>query len=330
MTFAAQPRLKIVLAGGSGQIGQGLVPMLVDAGHEVVIVSRNPAAGVVRTVAWDAKTVGDWAQEVEGADVLVNLAGRSVNCRYTRANRLEIMDSRVDATVALGNAITQTSRPPRVWLQASTATIYAHRHDAANDEHTGILGGGERDVPETWRFSTNVARAWEAAAQQFDVPRTRLVLLRSAMVMSPRRGGIFDVLLGLVRRGLGGRVAGGRQYVSWIHHEDFARALLWLVERDDLRGAVNIAAPGPMPQADFMAALRAAWGAHVGLPATRWMAEIGAFVMRTETELVFKSRRVVPTRLLESQFTFRHPAWPQAADDLCRAWRQARQAQTPC
>jgi len=295
--------------------------VLVEAGHEVVILSRNPAPGTVRAVAWDARTAGDWVQEVDGADVVLNLAGRSVNCRYTSANRQEIMGSRVDSTVALGTAIAQAAWPPRVWLQASTATIYAHRHDAANDEHTGILGGGEPDVPDTWRFSTDVARAWEAAAEQFDLPRTRLVLLRSAMVMSPRRGGIFDVLLGLVRRGLGGRVAGGRQYISWVHHEDFARALLWLVERDDLQGAVNIAAPGPLPQAEFMAALRAAWGARVGLPATRWMAEIGAFAMRTETELVFKSRRVVPARLLESGFTFHHPAWPQAADDLCRAKR---------
>lgn len=324
MTPPVPPRLKVVIAGGSGQVGQALVPVLDAAGHDVVILSRNPAAGAARTVVWDGRTVGRWAEEVDGADVVLNLAGRSVNCRYHAANRREILDSRVNATLAAGNAIAQAGQPPRVWLQASTATIYAHRHDAANDEHTGILGGAEPDVPATWRFSTDVARAWEAAAEQFDFPRTRLVLLRSAMVMSPSPGGIFSTLLGLVRRGLGGPVAGGRQYVSWIHHDDFARALLWLVDRDELRGAVNISAPAPVPQAEFMRDLRAAWGIGVGLPATRWMAEIGAFAMRTETELVLKSRRVVPTRLLESGFTFRHPSWRRAAEDLCSAWREAR------
>jgi uncharacterized protein (TIGR01777 family) len=320
--------MKFVLAGGSGQVGQGLVAPLRDAGHELVVLSRNAAPGPVRSVAWNARSVGEWAQEVDGADVVVNLAGRSVNCRYSDANRREIMESRVDATVALGEAITAARRPPRVWLQMSTATIYAHRFDAANDEHTGILGGSEPEAPDTWRFSTDVAHAWEAAAEAFELPHTRLVLMRSAMVMRPSRDGIFDVLLGLVRRGLGGPVAGGRQYVSWVHHDDFAQALLWLAEHEELSGAVNICAPGPLPQREFMAALRGAWGARVGLPATRWMAAIGAFAMRTETELIFKSRRVVPARLLESGFLFDHPDWPAAAEDLCTAWRRDRRA--PC
>ncbi len=320
--------LKIVLAGGSGQVGQGLVAPLRDAGHELVLLSRNPAPGPVRSVAWDARTVGEWAQELDGADVVVNLAGRSVNCRYNDANRRQIMESRIAATRALGEAIAAARHPPRVWLQMSTATIYAHRYDAANDEHTGILGGSESDVPDTWHFSTDVAQAWEAAAEAFDLPRTRLVLMRAAMVMRPSRDGIFDVLLGLVRRGLGGPVAGGRQYMSWVHHEDFARAVVWLIDHEELSGAVNVAAPGPLPQREFMAALRGAWGARVGLPATRWMAAIGAFAMRTETELIFKSRRVVPARLQESGFVFGHPDWPAAAEQLCDEWRRDRRA--PC
>jgi len=316
--------MKFVLAGGSGQVGTGLALSLTAAGHDVVVLSRAPAPGPARSVGWDATTIGDWAGEIDGADVVVNLAGRNVNCRYTAANRQAILSSRVAATTAIGQAIAQAANPPRVWLQSSTATIYAHRHDADNDERDGRIGGSEPDAPSDWRFSIDVAQAWEAAAQRFDPPQTRIVLLRSAMVMSPQRGGIFDVLLRLVRMRLGGSVAGGRQYISWIHHADFVRALLWLVAHDDLDGPVNVAAPAPLPQADFMRALRAAWGVRLGLPATRWMAEVGALAMRTETELALKSRRVVPGKLLEAGFTFDHPTWPEAAVDLCFAWRHER------
>jgi uncharacterized protein (TIGR01777 family) len=212
----------------------------------------------------------------------------------------------------LGEAIAKAANPPRVWLQSSTATIYADRYDAPNDEHTGIIGDG---------FSVGVAQAWEKAAVDSCPPGTRLVLLRSAMVMSPDRGGIFDVLLGLVRRGLGGSAAGGRQYVSWIHGEDFGRALRFLIEHD-VDGPVNIAAPNPLPYADFMRALREAWGARLGLPATRWMLELGAWAMRTETELVLKSRRVVPARLTQAGFAFDYPEWPAAACALVADWRR--------
>ena len=172
----------------------------------------------------------------------INLAGRSVNCRYTPANRRAIMASRLDSTRAVGQAIAGAARPPRVWLQASTATIYAHRYGAANDEATGILGGSEPNAPDTWRFSIDVATSWEAAAQEFDLPRTRLVLMRAAMVMSPSRGGVFDTLLGLVRRGLGGTIGDGRQYMSWIHDLDFVRSVNWLIEHPELSGPVNLAA----------------------------------------------------------------------------------------
>jgi uncharacterized protein len=316
--------VKVVLPGGSGQVGGVLARALHADGHEVVVLSRAPAAAPWRVVAWDAVSVGTWAAELDGADAVVNLAGRSVNCRYTAANRAEIVRSRVASTRAVGEAIARAERPPPVWLQASTATIYAHRYDAPNDEATGIIGGAEPGAPETWRFSVDVARAWERALDEAEVPGTRRVKLRSAMTMSPDRGGIFDVLLGLVRRGLGGRSGDGRQYVSWIHHEDFVRAVYWLLERDDVDGAVNLAAPGPLPNDEFMRALREAWGARVGLPATAWMLEIGAVFLRTETELILKSRRVVPGRLLDAGFTFRHPAWPEAAGDLCREWRAMR------
>jgi hypothetical protein len=260
---------------------------------------------------------------LEGAQAVINLAGRSVNCRYNAENRRAIMHSRVASTAAVGRAVAECVDPPPVWLQASTATIYAHRYDAPNDEYRGILGGDEPGVPETWRFSIEVARAWERELAAAVTPRTRKVAMRSAMVMSPDRGGVFDVLLGLVRRGLGGTSGDGRQYVSWLHHEDFVRAVEWLIEHDDLAGAVNIAAPNPLPNAEFMRELRDAWGARVGLPATRPMLELGAIVLRTETELVLKSRRVVPSRLIDAGFQFRHPTWPTAARDLCGPWRSS-------
>ncbi|HEX2190778.1 MAG TPA: TIGR01777 family oxidoreductase [Longimicrobiaceae bacterium] len=314
--------MKVVLPGGSGQVGTVLARALHAGGHEVVVLSREPRPAPWRSAAWDARTLGPWAAELEGADAVVNLAGRSVNCRYTPANRAAILESRVLSTRVLGEAVARCGRPPRAWLQASTATIYAHRFDAPNDEAGGVLGGSEPGVPDTWRFSTDVARAWEDALAAADTPATRRVALRSAMVMSPDRGGIFDVLLALVRRGLGGRSGSGRQYVSWIHDADFVRAVLWILENGEMEGPVNLASPGPLPNAEFMRVLRAAWGTRVGLPAAEWMLEVGARVMRTETELVLKSRRVVPGRLLEGGFRFLFPEWDGAARDLCARWRR--------
>ena len=315
--------MKIVLPGGSGQVGTVLARALQRDGHEVVVLSRGAGSAPWRVVAWDARTLGPWADEIDGADVVVNLAGRNVNCRYTPANRAEIMASRVDSTRVVGEAIARAERPPRVWLQASTATIYAHRFDAPNDEASGVIGGAEADAPASWRFSIEVATAWERALDEAVTPRTRKVALRSAVIMSPDRGGIFDTLLGLVRRGLGGSAAGGRQYVSWIHEADFVRAILWLIEREDVDGVVNLAAPEPLPNAEFMRILREAWGTRVGLPAVRWMLAVGARVMRTETELVLKSRRVVPRRLLDAGFVFEYPAWREAARELVARWRAA-------
>lgn len=318
--------MKIVVPGGSGQVGGILARARRAHGDEVVILSRDDssdAAGGARSVVWDGRTLGLWAREIDGADVVVNLAGRSVNCRYTPVNLQAMMTSRVDSTRVVGLAIERATRPPRLWLQMSTATIYAHRFDAPNDELTGQIGGDEADVPAYWRRSIDIARAWEQTLNDADTPRTRRVALRTAMVMSPDRGGIFDVLLGLARSGLGGAVAGGRQFVSWIHDADFVRTIDFLIARDDLDGAINLTATNPLPQREFMAALRAACGSRLGLPATRWMAELGAFVLRTDTELLLKSRRVVPTRLLDAGFHFEHPEWSSAARDLVTRWRAA-------
>jgi uncharacterized protein (TIGR01777 family) len=317
--------VKYVLAGGTGQVGMILRRALTAAGHEVVILTRRPGqAAPAREVGWDGATLGPWTAEIDGSDVVINLAGRSVSCRYTPASLRAMMDSRVRSAEVIGQAIAAAARPPRVWLQMSTATIYAHRFDAPNDEATGLLGGSEPGVPAYWAYSIKIATNWERAQQRAGTPATRRVALRSAMVMSPDGGGVFGMLLGLARLGLGGPVAGGRQYVSWIHDRDFVRAVEFLVARDDLAGPVNLAAPGPLPQREFMRELRAAWGIPVGLPATKWMAEIGALVLRSDTELLLKSRRVVPGRLLEAGFDFEFPGWPAAARDLTRRVREDR------
>ena len=286
------------------------------------MISRQPSRAAWRTVQWDGVTHGDWNKEFNGADVVINLAGRSVNCRYHSKNRQQILDSRVVTTRLVGEAIAGASSPPHLWLQASTATIYAHRFDAPNDEATGIIGGNEPEAPDTWRFSIDVARAWEQAFDDAVVPGTRKVKMRSAMIMSPDRGGIFDTLLTLVRRGLGGTCGNGRQFVSWVHDSDFVRAIHWIIEHEDVSGVINIAAPNPLPNQEFMRDLRAAWGIPIGLPAAAWMLEIGAIFMRTETELILKSRRVIPGMLTQRGFSFQFHSWPKAAQDLCHRYRR--------
>ena len=310
--------MRIVIAGGTGQIGGILARHFFDRGHSVTVLARHVAVAPWRTVRWNGRTLGAWSVEIDGADAVINLAGRSVNCRYTDRTRRAILDSRVYSTRVVGLAIEQAVSPPPVWLNASTATIYRHALDRPMDEASGEIGGGEAGADASWRFSVEVATAWEGALFEAQTPNTRKVALRAAMVMSPDRGGIFDMLLRLTRVGLGGRAGPGTQYVSWIHDVDFVRAIEYLLTRADLDGAVNLSSPEPLPNADFMRYLREAAGVRIGLPAARWMLEIGAALMRTETELVLKSRRVVPRRLLDAGFMFEFPEWAKAAKDLVR------------
>ncbi len=305
---------RIILAGGNGFLGQLLARRFLSQGHEVIVLTRYPQGGrLAREVAWDGTKLGPWAAELEGADAVINLAGRSVDCRYHARNRRLIGDSRVNSTRVLGEAIAACARPPRVWLNSSTATIYRHSLDHGMDE-AGEIGA----TPEAKdAFSVEVAQAWERMLEEACTPATRKVALRTAMVLSAH-GGVFPTLRRLTRCGLGGVMASGAQYVSWIHEEDFFRAIEWLLVRDAISGPVNLAAPEPVPNRELMRCLREICGVPFGLPATRWMLEIGAFVLRTETELIIKSRRVVPGRLLDQGFVFRHPVLADALRKLAQ------------
>jgi len=315
-------RLRIVLAGGSGQIGSLLARHFYQRGDHVAVLARSVQPAPWRVAEWDGVTPGNWISELEHADLLINLAGRSVNCRYTPRNRKQIKESRVQSTLVLGKAIAQLTHPPRLWMNASTATIYRHALDRAMDEDTGEIGGGERDCPSTWRFSIDVATSWESAFFSAVTPHTRKIALRSAMTMSPDPGGIFAELLRLVRFGLGGTAGSGEQFVSWIHGADFIRSLEFLMAHEELDGPINVTAPNPLPNREFMRALRQAWGTRVGLPAPGPVLELGALLLGTETELILKSRRVVPGRLLRAGFEFRFPEWPKAAKDLVGRWQR--------
>jgi uncharacterized protein (TIGR01777 family) len=305
---------RLVLAGGTGFLGRALAAHFAAQGCEVVILTRHPqpAQGLIREVAWDGVTLGDWRHELDGARALINLAGLSVNCRYHARNRRRLLASRLDSTRVLGQALAACASPPPAWLNSSTATIYRHTFGPAWDEAGEISGCPEaKDI-----FSVHIATEWERALQEAPTPRTRKVALRSAMVLGHAANSVLPTLLRLARLGLGGRLADGRQYVSWIHVDDFCRAIDWILAHPDMEGPVNVAAPHPLPNAEFMAEIRRAAGRSWGLPATRWMLELGAFFLRTETELVLKSRRVVPGKLLAGGFQFRFPTLPEALAHL--------------
>jgi len=330
--------MRILLPGGSGQVGTILARHLHASGHEVTVLSRTPQAHSHpwRTLPWDGLTPGPWAAEIDRSDAVIHLSGRSVNCRYNEANRQAIFDSRIRPTLLLGEVIAASPTPPRLWMNASTSTFYRHALDRPQDEFTGDLGDlpserGTREpanLPETWSFSIDVASRWEQAFLSIPTPRTRKIRLRSSMVMSPDPGGVFSVLSKLARAGLGGAIGSGRQYVSWIHDLDFCRATDLLLTKpevaEETAGVVNMTAPEPLPNRDFMRALRRAWHVPIGLPATEWMIEIGTFLMRSESELVLKSRRVVPALLLRHGFEFAFPTWPAAARDLVARTRSGR------
>lgn len=321
--------LRIVLPGGSGSVGTALARHFQERGHHVTVLTRAPYTASWQTMHWDGAHPGPWVETLEGADAVINLTGRSVNCRQTRKNRRELYDSRIGPTQLLNEVIGALARPPRVWLNASTATIYRHSLDRAMDEAAGEIGGHEwigegifrRRVPKKWDWTVHLVREWERAFFETPTPRTRKVALRTSLVMNPAPGTVFAVLSRLARAGLGGTQGNGRQFVAWMHESDYARAIEFLIEHEELDGPVNLAAPRPLPNADFMRELRQAWGMPNGLPAPAPLLAIGMFLLRSETELILKSRNVVPGKLLASGFAFDFPNWAEAAEDLVRRWR---------
>lgn len=313
--------LRILIPGGTGKLGTLLARHYHERGHLVSTITRFPRPNDWEAIHWDSENLGPWVSALEGADAVINLAGRPLNSRYTQANRHSILQSRLRTTKLLGEAISQCADPPRVWLNAGTVTIYRASFDRDMDEDTGEMG-------ETGSFSVSSAQSWEAAVFASPTPQTRKVLLRNAPVMSPNSGTAFDKLLRLVRWGLGGEVGDGEQYVSWIHDFDFVRAVDFLIAHEDLEGAVNIAAPVPLPNHEFMCNLRRAWcTSYFGLPAPEWLVRIVALLLRFEPELILKSQRAVPRRLLEAGFTFDFPEWRGACENLVERWR--RLTETP-
>jgi uncharacterized protein (TIGR01777 family) len=316
---------RIVIPGGSGQVGSILARHFHEQGHHVTVLSRHKRRAEWKTVFWDGLEFGEWVKCIDGADLVINLAGKNVNCRYNAANRREIKNSRTISTGLVGRAIAQAAQPPRMWFNASTCTIYRHALDRVMDEAHGEIGGDESGVPSSWAFSIDVATSWERALFAANTPHTRRVALRSSMIMSPDSGGIFDTLLRMVRFGLGGTLGPGNQYVSWIHEFDFVRAIEFLMAHEELDGPVNISSPCPVPNRFFMRCLRHAWcTTYVGLPAPTWALSVGAVLLRTETELLLKSRRVIPAKLLNSGFEVHFPSWRSASQDLVSRWRELR------
>jgi uncharacterized protein (TIGR01777 family) len=320
--------LRIVIPGGSGQVGRMLASYFQDRGHQVSVLTRGPYTANWQTVHWDGINIGPWVETLEGADVVIHLSGKSVNCRATARNKREMYSSRIGPTRLLGRVIAGMSNPPRLWMNASTATIYRHALDRDMDEATGEIGGGEmisarRRAPKKWDATIELVKAWEAALYESTTPKTRRIAMRTSLVFSPAPGNIFAVLSNLVRFGLGGTQGNGRQYVSWMHEADYGRAVEFLIEHEDLEGPVNLASPNPVPNREFMAALRDAWDMPNGLPAPAPLIALGAIFLRTEPELVLKSRRVVPGKLMDAGFEFEFPEWAEAAADLVRKWRNA-------
>jgi uncharacterized protein (TIGR01777 family) len=297
--------MKVVIAGGTGFLGSCLVEHFEAQGHEAIVLSRNQVGPSVKQ--WDGKSIGPWATEIDGADLLINMAGRSVNCRYTPEHKAEIYASRLDSTRVLGEAISLAKRPPKVWMNSSTATIYRHAEDRPMDEASGEYG---KD------FSVDVAKKWEATFYSSDTPNTRKVALRSAIVMSQGKGLALDHFLMLAKRGLSGRQGSGNQMVSWVHITDWLRAIDWIYDHAELEGSINISSPNPLPNRTFMAELRRAAGVAFGLPLPVGLLKIGTLLIGTEAELVLKSRWVLPHRLQSSGFKFDFPIWAQAAEDL--------------
>lgn len=290
--------MKIIIAGGSGEIGSYLTKYFAAKGNEIVILSRHhhPSTINVRTVVWDAKTLGPWKDALEGAEMIINLAGKSVNCRYTAKNKKEILASRIRSTQILGAAVQQMKKPPLIWFNAASATIYRHAMDIPQDELSGEIGDD---------FSMNVCKEWEKCFYSLQLPETRKIVMRIAITLGID-GGVISRFKNLVRFGLGGKMADGEQMMSWVHVEDIARTIEFLLVHEQVNGVVNITSPYPVSNTEFMAALRKQMHAPFGIATPKWFLALGAAIIGTETELILKSRWVIPQKLMTAGFHFKY------------------------
>ena len=300
---------KLIIAAGTGFLGQVLVNHLESKFNEIVILSRGQSSvkGKIKLVNWDAKTLTGWETELENADVLINLAGKSVDCRYTEKNKKEILLSRIQSTKVLNQAVLACANPPKHWLNSSTSTIYRFSIDKQMSEANGEIGND---------FSMNVAQSWEKAFFKTETPKTIKTALRTSIVLG-KNGGAFIPLKRLTQLGLGGKQGKGNQFISWIHEKDFARAIDFIIE-SQMKGVVNIVSPQPISNQDFMSTLRKQLNVFIGLPTPEFLLTIGAKIIGTEPELVLKSRNVIPTRLLENGFEFEYKTLETALKNLTK------------
>lgn len=290
---------KAILAGGTGFIGKYFEDNFRNLGYAVKIISRQPDH-----ISWDNQS--EIVEALEDSELVINLAGKSVDCRYNQKNREEILRSRTRTTEILGNAIAACKNAPKLWMNSSTATIYRHADDKPMTEEAGEIGSG---------FSVEVAKAWERAFFSFDIPNTRQVALRIAIVLG-KNGGVMTPYKNLVRFGLGGVQGSGAQKFSWIHIEDLFQIVLFLKDREELSGVFNCSAPNPVTNRELMNQLRTIMNKSWGLPTPQWMLEVGAFFIGTETELVLKSRWVLPDRLERAGYQFKYDTIEKTLQDI--------------
>lgn len=296
--------MRVVIAGGTGLIGTYIQKSLKTDGHQVMVLTRNPKNTWEKY--WDGETLGVWKEHLEGVDVLINLAGKSVDCRYNESNKKTIYASRLKSTHILHKAVDQCVEPPKIWINSSTATIYRHAEDRFMDEYEGEIGEG---------FSVDVATKWEETFFQESAATSRKVAIRTAIVLG-KDGGAYPHFKGLARVGFGGAQGNGKQMVSWIHEEDLYQSILFIIENSEISGVINVSSPNPVTNRKFMKSIRNLYNPLLAIPIKRWMLEIGAFFLRTETELLLKSRWVLPTRLQKLGYKFRYPNLPDALSAL--------------
>ena len=290
---------KIIIAGGTGFVGSHLAKKFISLGYVVAIISRQK-----NHINWDNSSA--ITRALENSEMLINLAGKSVDCRYNEKNKKEIYNSRIDTTKILGNAMLACKNPPGLWINSSTATIYRHAQDRPMTESTGEIGSG---------FSVNVATNWEKAFFDFKLPQTRQVALRMAIVLG-KDGGVIKPLKNLVRLGIGGKQGNGNQMFSWIHIDDVFGIITFMQQCQELSGVFNTAAPNPVNNKTLMRLLRKKLRIKIGLPIPKWLLEIGAVIIKTETELILKSRWVIPERLLKAGFQFKYSNMQEALKNI--------------